>query len=38
MRLFNGLLDFRRVDAMSGDMPDIVQIPFEAFDAVQHIV
>ncbi len=36
MRLFEGFLDFRRVDAMPGDMPDIVRIPFEALNAIQH--
>ena len=36
MGLFDSFLDFRRVHAMPGDMPDIVQIPFEALNAVQH--
>ncbi len=29
-------LDFRRVDSMSGNMADIVQIPIEALKAIQH--
>jgi hypothetical protein len=29
-------LDFRRIDAVPGNMADIVQIPIEAFKAIQH--
>ena len=29
-------LDFRRVDSIPGNMADIVQIPIEAFNAIQH--
>lgn len=29
-------LDFRRIDSMSGNMADVVQIPIEAFNSLQH--
>src|ERR1039458_6763505 len=32
----DGLLDFRRVNSMPINMADIVQIPIEAFQAVEH--
>jgi hypothetical protein len=36
VRQFDGFLDFRRVDPMPGDMADVVQIPIEAFCAIQY--
>ena len=33
---FNGFLDLFRVDPMPGNMADVVQIPIEAFCAIQH--
>jgi hypothetical protein len=32
----DSLLDFGRVDSVPVDMADIVQIPIEAFQAVEH--
>ena len=32
----NRFFDLRRVDSVQGDMGDIVQIPIEAFQAIQH--
>jgi hypothetical protein len=33
---FDGFLDFFRVDPMPGNMADVVKIPIEAFQAIQH--
>ena len=36
MRPLESFLDFRRVDSMPGNVADIVQIPIEGFNAIQH--
>lgn len=36
MSPFDGFLDFRRGDPMPSNMAGIVQIPIEAFCAIQH--